>query len=471
MDDQAAGLFDYPELWNYAGFVLRAPRRHPWLAASVWLAVVAAAVVALMLLPKRYHVESQILAQRNQVIAALGNPGRAIPWDADAPTRAAPEIILRRENLVAIIKQTGLMDRWDSGRAPAQRVKDAIMRVVHGPLTDQEKLDGLIGTLEKKLTVWTGDGTVSIAINWTDPQMAYRLVEAAQQNFLETRHVSELAAISEAISILQEHANEARDEVARLTEELQKNPHTPAHAAVRAPRPATPRPVSPELLEMKAMIRAKQSNIQELEAFRQKRLAELQAQLAQEKTIYAEAHPNVRALQDSIAALAHESPQLAALREDEKRLRLDYVTRGGHPEDLETDRTPATERLNPQETTVLAMASPGDDPSTDYMRGRLRSVSAKYASFLDRIDSAQIELDTARAAFKYRYTVSRPAQLPKAPNAPTPIAIVLAAALAGLVLAVLVPAARDIYAGVLVESWQIEQQLNLPVLGEVQRVA
>jgi uncharacterized protein involved in exopolysaccharide biosynthesis len=470
--DDAPGLFDYPEFWNYVRFVLRAPRRHPWLAACVWLAVVSAAVVALMLLPKRYHVESQILAQRNQVIATLGNPGRAIPWDADAPTRAAPEIILRRENLVAIIKQTGLMDRWESGRAPAQRMKDRIMRALHGPLGDQEKLDSLVGTLEKKLTVWTGDGTVSISIDWADPQIAYRLVEAAQQNFLETRHVSELAAISEAISILQEHANDARDEIGRLTEELQKSPHAPAHAAPKPVRVATPRPVSPELLEMKAMIRAKQSNIQELEAFRQKRLAELQAQLAQEKTIYAEAHPNVRALQESIDALANESPQLAALRDDEKRLRLDYVARGGRPEDLDVDRAAATaEKFSPQEATVLAMASSVDDPSTDYVHGRLRSVSAKYASFLDRIDSAQIELDTARAAFKYRYTVIRPAQLPKAPNAPTPAAMLLAAVLAGLVLAVLVPAARDLYTGVLVQSWQIEQQLNLPVLGEIKRLA
>ena len=44
---------------------------------------------------------------------------------------------------------------------------------------------------------------------------------------------------------------------------------------------------------------------------------------------------------------------------------------------------------------ALAMASPGDDPSTYYLRGRLRSVSAKYASCLDRIDSATAVLPVA----------------------------------------------------------------------------
>ena len=37
----------------------------------------------------------------------------------------------------------------------------------------------------------------------------------------------------------------------------------------------------------------------------------------------------------------------------------------------------------------------------------------KYDTLLDRMNSARIELDTARAAFKYRYSIVRPPQLPK----------------------------------------------------------
>jgi len=45
-----------------------------------------------------------------------------VPWDADAPTRAAAEeTILRRDNLISLITQTDLIREWDRhARAVAQ---------------------------------------------------------------------------------------------------------------------------------------------------------------------------------------------------------------------------------------------------------------------------------------------------------------------------------------------------------------
>ena len=74
-------------------------------------------------LPRTYHVDAQLLAQRNTLMPALGNPGRTVPLEADVPTRAAAEAVLRRDNLLSLMKQTDLMNRWEqepAAAAPAQ---------------------------------------------------------------------------------------------------------------------------------------------------------------------------------------------------------------------------------------------------------------------------------------------------------------------------------------------------------------
>ena len=47
-------------------------------------------------------------------------------------------------------------------------------------------------------------------VEWADGWTAARIVEAAQQNFLETRHVAEISTIAEYIAILEGHATTLR---------------------------------------------------------------------------------------------------------------------------------------------------------------------------------------------------------------------------------------------------------------------
>ena len=93
--------------------------------------------------------------------------------------------------------------------------------------------------------------------------------------------------------------------------------------------------------------------------------------------------------------------------------------------------------------------------------------SSKYEDLLMRIDAAKIELDTARAAFKYRYSVVRPASVPRKPSKPNmPLLVALTFVLA-LALATVVGAALDWWRGVAVEAWQLERAWGLKVLSQV----
>ena len=69
------------------------------------------------------------------------------------------------------------------------KLKDNLITSIAGQPTEDQRIDNMIGTLEKRLNVYTGDGTVMISIYWPNAQMARQLVETAQQNFLEARHV------------------------------------------------------------------------------------------------------------------------------------------------------------------------------------------------------------------------------------------------------------------------------------------
>ena len=101
---------------------------------------------------------------------------------------------------------------------------------------------------------------------------------------------------------------------------------------------------------------------------------------------------------------------------------------------------------------------------------RLRSELTQLESVLERTDGARIELAVSEAAFKYRYVVIRPAQLPKEPVKPN-VNLVLAAGFVGsLLLALAVVVGKDLLSNQILEPWQVERQLGLPVLGALGQV-
>jgi len=214
------------------------------------------------------------------------------------------------------------------------------------------------------------------------------------------------------------------------------------------------------------MLEAKRRAINELDEFRRRRLAELQTELAQKRAVYADAHPAVAQILQSIGALTEDSPQLAALRKDERELQGEYERlsarkpeSGGGGAPRSTEVTPRKKISDPLEPDVQG----------EYSRTRLRFAMEKYDTLLDRINSARIELDTARAAFKYRYQVIRPPQLPKRPEKPKVPLVIAGGVMAALALAVVAAALSDLRSGRILESWQVERTLGLEVLGQVPR--
>ena len=459
-------LIDVAQARNWGQFVLHSVGRRKLIAFSAALLTLLATAALIFVLPKTYHVEAQLLAQRNTVMPALGNPGRTVPVEADTPTRAAAETVLRRDNLLNLMKQTDLLNRWELDRNPALRIKDVVVNAISPP-SEEDRLNAMIGLLEKRLTVTTGDSTVTIAIDWPNAQLGFKLVDTALQNFLEQRHTAEVATIAETITILEGHAANLRDAIDSTMEDLKRarDPATKGRAP-EAPvlrRDPAQEALKAEAAETRVLLDAKRRSITELEDFRRRRLAELQTELAQQRAVYADAHPAVAKILQSISALQQDSPQLAALRKDESDLQVEYEKINGRRQ--ENTPLPALRSTDPSRRKP----SDGPDLQGEYGRTRLRFAMEKYDGLLERIDSARIELDTARAAFKYRYSVIRPPTLPRRAEKPKIPLLVAAGLMASVGMAFALATLADLRSGKVLEPWQVERRLGLSVLGVIPR--
>ena len=490
---------DREKVRNYASFLRGSVRRHRLLVAAVFVTIVGGAVGSLLVLPKTYHVETKALAQPNSALTVRGDgPG------ADSLTRVAADTVLRHDNLLALVQQTNLLEYTKEHRAPAQVARDAILKTLRvREDSGADQLDALVTRLEKKLSVWTSDSgntasgsTVTIAIEWPDGPMACRLVDAAQRAFLDARYAREITALSESIAILQKHTSSLQEDIDIAVSSIEKMripsgglpagpPETPAARPRWLPtRPATvPRvpATTPELRDLQGQVAAKERAIQELESLRRQRLSELQAQLAEARTTYTESHPTITNLKQSLAALAVDSPQLAGLRLEAASLREQYDSRSARPSDLTPPAIVWTTAPSPLAGAAAGTPPqvPGDvlrlaldlredrDPGMVYARGQLRDAMDKYAALRTQIQSAQIDLETAQAAFKYRYTVVTPAHLPKSATAPNVPLVVLVALLAGLLGGLLLAVLADVRRGRLLERWQIERLLERPIIGDI----
>jgi uncharacterized protein involved in exopolysaccharide biosynthesis len=504
-------LIDVKQLFNYAAYVLRSVRRHKALTLGTVALVLSMTAAVALLLPKTYHVQTKLFAQRNAVMAALSNPGRAVPWDADAPTRAAAETVLRRDNLISLITQTDLVKEWDRRRAPLLRFKDWVIRKAYGETpSPDDQLDMLVDRLEERMVVSAGpvgDGTVTIDLDWPDAEMGYRLVQGAQQAFLEARQVAETAAIGESIAILERYSQSLQESINRTLSELERaqgKPSNGASAASRVARATRPTPsavpalaaslgvpqladnvdADPDLARLKKSLDTKRQELSRMDEARQRQVSELQGRLAQLRTVYTPNHPSVLSAQQNLAAVSQDQPQALSLAAEIEELQAEYDKRLADATDVQIKNelarrsaaaaaaavsvpVPAAVEAPPQPVRAARTES---DKQTEFASLRLRSELSQLQSVLERTDGARIELAVSQAAFKYRYSVIRPAQIPREPVSPNLRMVILAGIVSSLLLALGVAVAKDVLSNRILESWQVERQLGLPVLGRLRTV-
>ncbi len=423
---------------------LGAAWRRKVVAVGVFAIAVGSVVAYYSSRTPQYRVETKILAQRQN---ALPSVVRAA-YD-EQPTRSVWETVHRRENLVALVRQARLVpaDAAAAGERPRGADPGSGVGAEAGPEDD------LVRLLDRRLSVTADAGTITISLDWADPRVAYDIVEAALRNFLEARHVQEITAIDEVLSVLQGRAAALRKTLDDAIEDARRR--APRSAPVAAPRVRVP---SEELARLQSLLEAKQRAVRDVEELRLRRVAEIQAQIDSARNTLSDAHPTVIGLRKELEAGSRESPLVQTLRDDERKLRKEYSDRL-RQEGFHGAVAPAAAQLPPP---PVPATSEEDDPA-------VRQARLQYEQVAARVNMAQVELDAVRAAFKYRYEVIWPPEFPTEPVSPNPLKIFGAGVLAALLLAFGAAVAPDLWAGRIVQRWQLERALDLPILGEVRR--
>jgi len=467
-DGEAAGEdekpFDPLALLDYASLFITCLRRRA--IAAVLLAVlgVAATLLAVNAMPRTYRVDVVVLVQGDYLFAPLTTGST----DKMTTTKGVAEVILRRANLISLVRQTKLVERWKATRDPLFRLKDALLAHFRPPPSDDELVESLAYLLEHRLVAMSDERTVTIEVSWRDPDSAYQLAAAALESFLESRQLAETSAITDTVSILEAHVAQAREQVqtAVAAAELsrpktpRRSPATPA--SVNAPAVNVKPGISVETLRLKGLLEAKRRAIQDIEQLRSRRLAELQAQYEEQKAVFAESHPHLVNLRESMQALSQDSTQLAELRREAEELETLYAASGGDPTsdgDRRADNSPTP--------PMILRELPTRDPREELDRQQLSNATNKYNALVDRLNSARLTLDTARGSFKYRYLVLRPPLFPVLAISPKTVPLVAGGVIASLLAGVVVALGLELRKGLIIQPWQVERLGGVRLIGAV----
>ena len=476
-DSDNERLIDTELILNWLTFGARSIWRNRILAVAICAGTFGAIWLLTATWPRTYQSYGRLLIQQNEVMSSLVNPNRTIPQEGSAPTWAAQEIVRSRQNLLGIMKETNLLEEWQRTRAPLVKARDWIFSWVRETPSETARLEALAGLLEERVQVTSeaqgSEGIVTFEVRWPDPRVAHQLVEKAMRNFLDYRRTSQTSAIADSIAILDRSVQELESQVNATIAELRRRP-TVIRRTVPVRRTALPEGPSPEtttrLARLKSALELRQQDVARQDSARAQQLAETQARLSAAQTIYTDRNPTVLALRQTMAQLSREPPELAAARREAQNLEFEYdalstkvSVETENAERAKAAQQPAFTTVSARVPTVdIANLINGGDPS-EPVSLRLRVEMAQLAAVRERANAARAELASSEVGFKYQYSILRPAQLPRRPVAPNVSLILAAGAAFSVLLAVAVALGLDLYRGRILEAWQVERQVGVPV--------
>jgi uncharacterized protein involved in exopolysaccharide biosynthesis len=477
-------------------FIGRSPRRHPWLATTVFAVIATLGVTVSITMPRVYNSTVRLLAQKTMMIPALSNPNLQLREGDFAPTKDVADVIRRRENIIEIVKDSNLVVRFYATRSAALRLKDRVMAAIAGPMTETDKEHAVVGTLEKKLEVTSDENSVTISVDWSDPNVAYTIVTNVEKNFIDARYDTEVAMIEDAIGLLQQHAKVQLEQVDAALADLQgarsvvsKNggsdvPSVPVDSAgptpVRNAPAAAPRRVVAVAAPDADLARALEEKRKEIKTFeddRQRQVDALKQQLVQAQLTLTAQHPTVVALQQKVDDFSQPSPELARLKGEERAIMTQLaptvdssapsVGGGVGPAVLRPSAGGPTAAQTALQAAQAAAQAEREDPALVAPRERLTAAIHRYQDVMANIESAKLQADISRTAYRYRYRVITPAEVAVGPKKPIATIVGIASLLGAALIALLAAALADWSAGIILETWQVRRALKLEVLTEL----
>lgn len=448
----------------------RSARRRKGLSLVVLLICGALTVLAAIFAPRTYEVESRVLVSPQQ--PANQQQVYVSPEELKAQQSEYVEQIFAQDNLIAIIKQTNLVERWDEMRQPHRRLIDKLNRKLgKPPPTDEQKFDALLGLLRGRLKVFTDARTVTIKLDWSEPVSAKDIVAAALTNFKESRFQSEIAIIPAKVKVLEASMSAAHNELEAAAEELNRQIKLkdPKRATVTiAALPFRPK-ADPSDVEadpaLAAQLEQTRNELAQAKAAKTQRLAELNNELTQMQQTLAPGHPSVIALKQTIAATEKDTPQIVALKEKERRILDDIAAK---KKAAAAANAAAAQKANtPRAAVPTPTAAPtptvGGAKSLQDAQVQFDAATKKYSDLSNQLDALKLEMEMAKTGFEKKYKITQPAEVPAGPKRPVALIAAALGVLATFMAILAVASLADRFSGLFFEPRDVRDRLGIPV--------
>jgi|GEM_PF-1148845 len=459
------------------GEAARSAKRRKGLSFVVMMICGALTVLAAIFAPRTYEVESRVLVQRTANLTGQNQQQYVSPEEMRNIAREYEEQVMARDNILAIVKQKDLVKRWDDMRQPHRKLIDKINRKLGKPSpSDEEKFEALVGNIEHRMKVWVDATTVTVKLEWSEPEAARDIVDAAVKNFLDARFQSEVGVIPARLKMQEGFVAQAHKELEGAATELVKlqkanDPNKKTNIIIPAlPQGVRDNPPPPDAdPALKAKLENIRAQIAAVQQAKMQRVAELNQQLIEKQQTLAPGHPEVIGLKQTIAATeSQESPQLAGLRAQEKAV-LDEMANQTKAAAAEKNKEPKpTPRVAPAPAPATPQPSPevaaaNAPKSVQDAQVRFDTVTANYQALVKQLHELQVQMQEAEAQYKNRYKITKPAEFPGGPKRPVALIAVAIGILATIAAVLLVAALADRFSGIFFEPRDVRDRLGLPV--------
>jgi polysaccharide chain length determinant protein (PEP-CTERM system associated) len=213
----------------------------------------------------------------------------------------------------------------------------------------------------------------------------------------------------------------------------------------------------------------------------QKRVDELDSQLAADRALgYTDLHPDVQRLQRELkqarADLSAAKVQQPASNEEALKADPQYRAKLQEREltqlqikQLQAASEAAQRQIGSYQARVEA--APVAEQELASLEREYALEKVRYSDLTARFSNAQMAEDVARKQGGERFSVLYPAGLPKEPIEPQPTKIMAMAVVAGLVLGACAAIGREFLDRSVHDSRALQSEFDLPVLGEIPRIA
>jgi polysaccharide chain length determinant protein (PEP-CTERM system associated) len=213
----------------------------------------------------------------------------------------------------------------------------------------------------------------------------------------------------------------------------------------------------------------------------QRRVDELEGQLTADRALgYTDLHPDIQRLQRELkqarADLSAAKVQQPANNEEVLKADPQYRAKVQerdlaqlHIKQLQTASEAAQRQIGSYQARVEA--APVAEQQLAALEREYTLEKQRYTDLTARYSNAQMAEDVARKQGGERFSVLYPAGLPKEPIEPQPAKIMAMAVVAGLVLGACAAIGREFLDRSVHDSRALQSEFDLPVLGEIPRIA